>query len=234
MSSRDNFPVQTKNTLAKRVGWKCSNPACLKPTSGPHSDQNRSVNLGVACHITAAAIGGPRYDGNLSASERANILNGVWLCQTCAKLIDSDERRYSKELLSEWKRDAEFRADSALMDHVSEYLPQPPSALHAPIPRIAGLTYHAARTRLLEAGWQPSMRHSSHARDPNVQCGNGFTFWEMGYWEIINAWPTGFAQCTFAFHDAYGNLLTIMTWGQEEPKTDSQAHVKNWFFDQSY
>lgn len=232
MSSRDDFTARTKDTLAKRVGLKCSNPNCLVPTSGPHSDQGRSVSVGVASHITAAASGGPRHDETLSPSERANISNGIWLCQTCAKLIDSDDRRYSKELLSEWKRNAEFRADSALMGRTTtDYLPQPPSALHAPIPRMAGLTYHVARARLLEAGWQPSMRHWSHASDPSVQRGNGSTFWEKGYWEIINAWPTGLAQCTFAFHDAYGNFLTVMTEGEEEPREGSHAHVKNWFFE---
>ena len=43
---------------------------------------------------------------------------------------------------------------------------------------MAGLTYDDARARLLEAGWQPRMRHWSHASDPNVEAGNGREFWE--------------------------------------------------------
>jgi len=45
---RDDFQTQTKELLAKRVGNRCSNPGCRQPTSGPHDDPNRAVNLGVA------------------------------------------------------------------------------------------------------------------------------------------------------------------------------------------
>ena len=60
VKSRDDFPKRVIDTLAKRVGFRCSNPNCLTPlTSGPHSDPARSVNMGVAAHITAAAPMGP-------------------------------------------------------------------------------------------------------------------------------------------------------------------------------
>ena len=95
---------------------------------------------------------------------------------------------------------------------------------------MAGLTYDDARARLLEAGWQPRMRHWSHASDPNVEAGNGREFWERGYWEIINAWPTGLGQCTFAFHDLYGNSLTVLTEGEEDSIEGWHARVSNWFF----
>lgn len=39
-SSRDDFLSKTKDTLARRVGMRCSNPACQKLTSGPQSDPN--------------------------------------------------------------------------------------------------------------------------------------------------------------------------------------------------
>jgi hypothetical protein len=130
-----------------------------------------------------------------------------------------------------WKREAEFQADLEMaVRRPSEYLPQPSSALHAPIPRMAGLTYDDARARLLEAGWQPRMRHWSHGNDLNVQAGNGGEFWKRGYWEIINAWPTGLSQCTFAFHDVYGNFLTVMTEGEEDSIEGWHARVSNWFF----
>jgi len=101
---RDDFPAQTKEILAKRVGYRCSNPTCRQLTSGPHDDPNRAVNLGVAAHITAASPAGPRYDSILSAEERASAQNGIWLCQTCGKLVDSDESRYSVESLRGWRR----------------------------------------------------------------------------------------------------------------------------------
>ena len=91
---RDDFDEKTKDLLAKRVGYRCSNPNCRQLTSGPQADSNKSLNIGVAAHITAAAKGGPRYDENISLEERASIENGIWLCQNCAKLIDNDPKRY--------------------------------------------------------------------------------------------------------------------------------------------
>jgi hypothetical protein len=90
MDLRDNFSPKTKDLLAKRVGYRCSNPSCRKLTSGPHEDVMKAVNVGVAAHITAAASGGPRYDKSLSSEQRKLIDNGVWLCQNCAKLVDND------------------------------------------------------------------------------------------------------------------------------------------------
>jgi hypothetical protein len=106
---RDEFDSRIKDTLARRVGYRCSNPDCQKATSGPHSDPLKVLNVGVAAHITAAALGGPRYDGKLSSAERKSINNAIWLCQICAKLVDNDPQRYSTELLRAWKAEAEQR-----------------------------------------------------------------------------------------------------------------------------
>lgn len=89
---RDDFNQKTKDILFRRAGARCSNPNCRKPTSGPHTDADKTVNIGVAAHITAAEKGGPRYDHYMSSEERKSIENGIWLCQDCAKLIDSDEK----------------------------------------------------------------------------------------------------------------------------------------------
>ncbi len=91
--ARDEFPPRIKTVLANRVGVRCSNPDCQRTASGPNSDPEKAVNIGVAAHITAAAPGGPRYDAGLSEEERKSAQNGVWLCQTCAKLIDNDPKR---------------------------------------------------------------------------------------------------------------------------------------------
>ncbi len=108
--ARNEFPAGIKRVLANRVGTRCSNSDCQRTTSGPNSDPEKAVNIGVAAHITAAAAGGPRYDAGLSPEERRSAENGIWLCQTCAKLIDNDPERYHSELLWEWKRGAEERA----------------------------------------------------------------------------------------------------------------------------
>jgi hypothetical protein len=43
-------------------------------------------------------------------SDRKATTNGIWLCQNCAKMIDSDVSRYPPELLFSWKAEAEEEA----------------------------------------------------------------------------------------------------------------------------
>lgn len=107
VNPRDDFSARTKDTLAKRVGFRCSNPNCRKLTCGPNDDPQKVTNIGVAAHITAAAKGGPRYDGCMIPNERKSLSNGIWLCQSCSKLIDTDESRYTIDVLSKWKSIAE-------------------------------------------------------------------------------------------------------------------------------
>ena len=107
MNSRDDFSASVKELLANRVGRKCSNPNCRKLTCSANDDPSKITNIGVAAHICAAAKGGPRYDENMSAKERKASDNGIWLCQNCAKLIDSDTKRYTIEVLHAWKKIAE-------------------------------------------------------------------------------------------------------------------------------
>lgn len=111
---RDNFSQQTLDTLAKRVGIRCSNPGCRKLTTGPRSEPTKIINIGVGAHITAAAPGGPRFDPNLSSEERKSLSNGIWLCQNCAKFIDNDPDRYPVNILQSWKRLAEHAALSEI------------------------------------------------------------------------------------------------------------------------
>lgn len=66
--------------------------------------------MGVASHVSSAAPGGPRYDPMLTPAQRADARNGIWLCQTCSKLIDSDEHRYPVATLHQWKILAEEEA----------------------------------------------------------------------------------------------------------------------------
>ena len=111
---RDDFTEEVKRTLAARVSYRCSNPDCRAQTTGPQDDPGKAVNVGVAAHITAAAAGGPRYTPALSPEERRHFDNGIWLCQTCAKLVDSDVLRFQETLLRAWKTVAEDRARNSL------------------------------------------------------------------------------------------------------------------------
>src|SRR5262249_29869628 len=104
---RDEFPKTVAQTLAKRVGNRCSNPVCRRRTSGPHTEDNKALNVGGAAHIAAASPGRPRDDPSMTPDQRRGIGNGVWLCQSGAKLVDNDEARYTKEVLLRWKQAAE-------------------------------------------------------------------------------------------------------------------------------
>lgn len=111
---RDDFTQKTKDILARRVSFVCSNPACRKRTCGPGDQPNETVNIGVAAHITAASEGGPRYDPFMTAEERSSVENGIWLCQNCAHLIDVDPERYPVTMLDAWKEQTETEARASI------------------------------------------------------------------------------------------------------------------------
>ncbi len=108
MRNRDNFTQATIDKLSRQAGNFCSNPDCrIMVMSAKAQDGNGITNLGVAAHICAAAPGGPRYNEDMTPTARKNHSNGIWLCQNCAHLIDSEPHNYSVALLQEWKVDAQ-------------------------------------------------------------------------------------------------------------------------------
>ena len=104
---RDDFSLRVKDILSKRVGLYCSNPNCRVLTIGPNSNVQKATSIGVAAHITAASQGGARFNPLLTSTDRSSIENGIWLCQSCAKIIDNDSYKYSIELITKWKAEAE-------------------------------------------------------------------------------------------------------------------------------
>ncbi len=46
----------------------------------------------------------------MDQAQRRSARNGIWLCQTCAKLIDNDELRYPVSKVRAWKAQAEATA----------------------------------------------------------------------------------------------------------------------------
>lgn len=111
---RDDFSLSTKELLARRVAYRCSNPQCRHVTSGPQMDSGKAVNIGVAAHITAASTSGPRFNPTMTPEERQGPENGIWLCQSCAKLVDNDPIRYTVDVLHLWKKLAEAAATHEL------------------------------------------------------------------------------------------------------------------------
>lgn len=111
---RDDFPKRVKRVTAQRAGTHCSNPDCGALTCGPQDDPAGSVNVGVAAHITAASLGGPRYSPALSPEDRGGPQNAIWLCQTCAKRVDNDPKRFTEPMLRSWKATAEAKAHASV------------------------------------------------------------------------------------------------------------------------
>lgn len=104
--NRDDFSRATRSRLARQARYHCSNPSCRHLTSAPTSDGAKDVDIGVAAHICAAAsgTGARRYRANMTIEQRKSHENGIWLCQDCAKAIDSDDPAFSETVLHGWKR----------------------------------------------------------------------------------------------------------------------------------
>ena len=107
---RDDFTEHIIKQIALRVNYRCSSPVCQATTTGPQISTTKSLNVGVAAHITAASPDGPRYNPELTSEQRKHADNGIWLCQTCGKLVDNDPAKFTEDLLKEWKQNAELEA----------------------------------------------------------------------------------------------------------------------------
>jgi len=106
---KDDFDKPTKESLAKRAAFICSNPDCKSLTVAPsEEDEKKIIYVGKAAHITAASEGGPRYNATLTSDQRRSISNGIFLCSNCADMIDNNNGAdFSVETLKEWKTNHE-------------------------------------------------------------------------------------------------------------------------------
>ena len=102
-----DFKKATIETLAKRASFKCSNPDCRASTVGPNSDPTKSTLIGEAAHIRGARPESKRYVSDMTDTARAEITNGIWLCRNCHKLIDTDDTRYTIDMLFAWREEHE-------------------------------------------------------------------------------------------------------------------------------
>src|SRR6185437_14378176 len=107
MNSRDDFPAPVRRTLALRAAHFCSNPDCLRLTTGPHSNPAKALVTGHAAHIHAASPLGPRYNPKQTTEQRKAARNGIWLCRECGQIVDGDTSAHTAPQLRRWKRDHE-------------------------------------------------------------------------------------------------------------------------------
>lgn len=125
--NRDDFDSKTIDALAKRASYICSNPDCRALTICP-SDVNieKYLYVGKAAHITSAAINGPRYDATLTPEQRRSIENGIFLCATCADMIDKNNGAdFSVDQLKQWKSQHESWVRGSLNRSMNSLLLSP-------------------------------------------------------------------------------------------------------------
>lgn len=94
--------MTVQSITIKRLYAKSSNQCALPKCDAPIIING--IPVGEICHIRARRKNGPRYDPSLSTRDRDAYSNLLLLCRTCHKLIDSDPKRYTSELLAEIKQ----------------------------------------------------------------------------------------------------------------------------------
>ncbi len=99
-----DFTKKVVTTLGERAHFLCSNPNCRRMTTGPHSNQDKSLRSGEAAHIYSVNSKIARHNDNLTDEQVKDIKNGVWLCRDCHKQVDHDEITFPAGLLIQWKK----------------------------------------------------------------------------------------------------------------------------------
>jgi len=115
MSRQNDFKSATKKRLAERAGYKCCYLSCGQATIGPSKEKNNTEksNTGIAAHIYSASQGkGARRlpPEDMTQEEIISYQNGIWMCQTHGKYVDTDESTFSVDVLKRWKKIGEIIA----------------------------------------------------------------------------------------------------------------------------
>ena len=116
---KGDFSEKVKITLAKRAGEKCSK--CKRGTSSPSTNPKKYINLGEAAHIYGQKPDkNNRYSSSLRIEEISSIDNGIWLCNICHKLIDSDESKYTVTFLKNLKNEHEKLVEEGYFNNLNQ------------------------------------------------------------------------------------------------------------------
>lgn len=103
-----NFIPKTIRNIQERSAFICNNPLCRKLTVKASNDSETASDiLGEAAHIYPAAKNWARYDSTILSPFIKSQKNAIWLCRECAKLIDRNPKKYTVEVLFNWKTDLE-------------------------------------------------------------------------------------------------------------------------------
>jgi hypothetical protein len=182
---RDDFTEEVKRAIAQRVNYMCSR--CNATTTGPQAEASKALNVGVAAHITAASREGPRYDESLTSEQRRHANNGVWLCQTCAKLVDNDAARFTVETVRGWKDEAERRAFVSIGKTATSH---PAPSLRIELPTPVNRVGHRSGGHFT-SGWRVKVRLIAEGQPLNI-VELGVNEGEVGPWAVNEVfWDNG-------------------------------------------
>lgn len=119
MKERVDFDKKTKEIIAARAAYRCSFPECNATLVGPGVEPGSVETIGECAHIYAAGKKGPRCNHNLSENDLKKPENGIYLCRSHHKLIDSNKgKKYPPETLMLYKQMHEHKISEEL-GHVS-------------------------------------------------------------------------------------------------------------------
>lgn len=80
--NRDDFSQQVKVCLPSVRDIDAQTQIAKNQLLGAQEGGSKSISIGIAAHITAAAPGGPRYNAAMTPEERSSIDNGFGCVQT--------------------------------------------------------------------------------------------------------------------------------------------------------
>lgn len=104
MTKPIKFTKKTRMSVAGRCAYRCSFPACDKPTVGPGARSDQIALTGKAAHIFSASPGGPRGQGNLTEEQLRSPENAIWMCSDHASYVDTNRgEKFPPALLLSYK-----------------------------------------------------------------------------------------------------------------------------------
>lgn len=95
-----------------------------------------------------------------------------------------------------------------------KFEPRDPEPLR--LPPISNLLFSEARELLLRQGWFPISSPVNPTGNTELHSGNGPYFVEKGYREVLSCSGTGLAPCRFAYRSEAGQILHLITVGEDE------------------